>query len=380
MISLNEIQIEKCRSEIPALSNKSYFNFGGQGTVPQTALDAIETSFRYVQHRGPFSAAMFQWIRKELQQTRESLAVEFGGEPCCYALTQNVTEGCNIAVWGQEWERGDRLITTDSEHSGVVNLLETLARRRGVELLRLPVLNREHNDILEDLQALLKQKPKLMVASHVFWNSGDLLPVRQISDLCHAHGTRVLIDGAQSAGAMPLDVVELDVDYYAFTGHKWLCGPEGVGALYVKESELAVLQPTFVGWRVELGMSEQAHASRFEVATTSFPLLAGFRDALQFHKRWGSADTRYQAIRELASYFKSKLESSGKAQLILKGELQSGLVSFVMPGQSHQAVVGAFEESGVIFRSIPFPDCIRTSIHYFSEQSELDRLVAALPG
>src|SRR4051794_32868497 len=101
--ALTDDVLLQCRAVIPALHNKSYFNYGGQGTMPQPVMDAVFSAYQFVQTRGPFSTAIFSWIVDELTSTRKRLATELGGTPECYVLTQNVSEGCNIVVWGMDW-------------------------------------------------------------------------------------------------------------------------------------------------------------------------------------------------------------------------------------------------------------------------------------
>ncbi len=379
MADVKIADLSACRAVMPALSNKSYFNFGGQGTMPQSTLDAIMDSYKHVQAIGPFSMPMFKWISEELQRTRKALASELGGKPQSWALTGNVTEGCNIVMWGMDWQPGDRMLLTDSEHGGVISAAENIARRLGVVLDYFAVAEKSDEEILTGLENSLNERTKLVVFSHVLWNTGQVLPMEAMAERIAAHGAQSLVDGAQSAGAMPLDLGKSKVDYYAITGHKWICGPDGLGALYLREDRLSELKPTFVGWRLDLtAEGGQADGSRFEVATAPFPLLAGLRNSIQFHQRMATAEQRAHLICQNARLLRSKLEALPNVQCVGSEPPMSGLVSFAVTGGKHAKIVADLEGLGFIVRTIPSPDSIRASVHYYTTEDEIFKLVAAL--
>lgn len=369
-----EANLLEHRKKFPALANKHYLNFGAQGTMANSALNAIRSSYDFVQEKGPLSAGMFAWIQKEVSSTKELLAEEFGGQALSYALTQNATEGCNIVLWGQEWQEGETLLTTDSEHNGVMKAAIQLCKRRklSLEICKLAELN-DHEIIAALEKSLEATKPRLFMLSHVLWNTGRVLPLKKILELCRAHSVRVLVDGAQSAGVLPLDLKEIGADYYAFTGHKWIGGPEGVGALYIEPSALESIEPTYCGWRgAQFDSKGNAidwlpDASRFEVATAPFPLLAGLCEAIKVHRQAGSTTERFNLILENTKRLKEELASI-KGLRLLDEHGGSSLVSFVIEGASHIDLVKQLEANKFILRTIPNPLCIRASVHYFSAE------------
>src|SRR5581483_305329 len=307
------------RLNYPALANKAYFNYGGQGTLSRGSLEEIQTAYQLVQAEGPFSMRMLNWITQELQRTRECFASELGGDPTSYAITHNATEGCNIVFWGIDWKPGDHLIITDSEHPGVHAAAEQVAKRQQLKLSMVPTAqNQADESILERISSTIDERTKLVAISHVLWNTGRTLPVAEIQSLCRKANVRLLIDGAQSAGVIPLDLAELDVDYFAFPGHKWMCGPEGIGALYIRPSLIDELQPTFVGWRGSMLGEEDKHtAAKFEVATSPFPLLCGLRSAIDLHQRWGTAAERYDQLLENVRTLREALSSIEGVSLVI---------------------------------------------------------------
>ena len=344
--------------------------------MAQSSLAAIAQSYAYVQERGPLSNDMFSWIVNEGNRLRSIFALTFGGTPEDYALTQNATEGCNIIMWGVEWKEGERLLLTDSEHNGVVESAKQLAKRRGLKLDYCPVASAKSDDeFLSSLKESLKLGPRLFVLSHVLWNTGRLLPAREIVKLCHENNCLVLIDGAQSAGVIPFNLSKLEVDYYAMTGHKWLGGPEGVGSLYVNPAALEQIEPTFVGWRsTKYGAADSQWlpgAARFESATAPFPLMSGLLDAFTVHNNFGSSEERFQLISANSEKLRNAIRNLPGLQLLsdLSDSGGSGLVSFTVDAISQSELVRKLEENyKIIVRTIPYPHSVRASVHYFSEQ------------
>lgn len=372
------------RTLFPALANKHYLNFGAQGTLPSQSIEAISNSYHYVQEHGPLNNSMFSWIVKETEKIKVLLAERFGADAESYALTQNATEGCNIALWGIDWKPEETLLITDSEHNGVVAAAKQLKKRRSIKLDYCNISKASSDDeILSIIKAALASKPRAFLFSHVLWNTGRLLPAKEITRLCHEHDCMVIIDGAQSAGVIPFKMEDLNVDFYAFTGHKWICGPEGIGVLYVRKSSLSKIEPTFVGWRStkydgSIDPPFLEGASRFEVATAPFPLLSGLAKSLILHDEFADQHSRFQRILDSGSKLRDSIRDLPGLKL-LADEPGAGLISFTVAGDiSHSDIVKRLEEnSKVIVRTIPHPNCIRASVHYFSDP-EIDALAEGL--
>ncbi|MFL0735465.1 MAG: aminotransferase class V-fold PLP-dependent enzyme, partial [Prochlorococcus sp.] len=127
------------RDLCPALANKTYFNYGGQGPLPAPSLEAITASWQRIQELGPFTNNVWPYITREIQATRQQLARLCGVKPHRLALTENVTSGCVLPLWGLPFYQGDRLLISDCEHPGVVAAYIELARRQKLEIDTLPV-------------------------------------------------------------------------------------------------------------------------------------------------------------------------------------------------------------------------------------------------
>jgi L-cysteine/cystine lyase len=393
-ISAAQTQIELHRQQFPALANKIYFNYGGQGPMPQAAIDAITNSQEYIQIHGPFSTQVNAWVTQEVEQTRQAIASELNAPAETITITEDVTVGCNIALWGIDWQAGDHLLLTDCEHPGIVATAQEIRRRFGVEVSTCPVMaTLNDGNPIDVIAQNLRFNTRLVVLSHILWNTGQVLPLAEIVQLCRQHQSskpvRILVDAAQSVGLLPLNLTQLGADFYAFTGHKWWCGPAGVGGLYVRPEALATLHPTFIGWRsvvmdsIGKPTGWQPDGRRYEVATSAFSQYAGLRAAIAMHQQWGSAQERYKLICQLSQYLWQQLNQLSDIICLRTAPPQAGLVSFQLKSCQHEAsihrrLVQFLETQSLLTRTLAEPDCVRACVHYFSVPSEIDQLIAEI--
>jgi L-cysteine/cystine lyase len=355
--------------------------------MPQAALDAIVAAYQQIQTQGPFGLKTNQLVTREAALTRQAIAQELGVTAATIAMTENVTAGCNIALWGLNWQSGDRILLSDCEHPGVIASINEICRRFGVIIDLFPLqATLETGDPVMTITSHLQPQTRLVVLSHVLWNTGQVLPLAEIAagvrQAQRERPIRILVDAAQSVGWLPLNLAELGVDFYAFTGHKWWCGPEGVGGLYIHPEMLASLEPTFIGWR-GLDYSQPDlplinDARRYEVATSAYPLYAGLRAAIATHQIWGSSTERADRIVSLATYLWKNLQQTPGIKCLNDLAPRSGLVSFQVATGNHAKLVKDLEDRHFYLRTIVAPDCIRACTHYFTTTAEIDELVGSL--
>ncbi len=304
-------------------------------------------------------------------------------------------------MWGLDWQPGDRILIGDCEHPGIVAAVDEIARRFDLQVSICPLMEtlNEGNPTLA-IASDLHPNTRLVVLSHILWNTGQVLPLTDIVKVCHEFNPksnpypkiRVLVDAAQSVGVLPLNLTEIGVDYYAFTGHKWWCGPEGLGGLYVSPDAAGTLHPTFIGWR-SIAMNStgdwvgfKPDGRRFEVATSAYPLLAGLRKAIAFYYGMGTPEERYDPIGSLkSSELCTKLRDLPDIMCLKSTPPEAGLVSFQLnenlrkSGATHDKLVKFMEkEHRVMVRTILKPDCVRACVHYFTLESEIDRLIQGI--
>ena len=374
------------RQNFPALANKTYLNYGGQGPLPKISLEAIYDSYQKVQNLGPFSHTVGEWMINETALIRRAIAAELGVFPETITLTEDVTVGCNIPLWGLDWQAGDHLLLSDCEHPGVIATIQEIKRRFHIEFSTCPIMEtlNEGNPV-KVIEQNLRPHTKLLIISHILWNTGQVLPLTNIVKLCHnlfPSPIKVLVDAAQSVGVLPLKLAETEVDFYAFTGHKWWCGPEGLGGLYVSAKVRENLSPTFIGLRSILRdkigkpIGWKPDGRRYEISTSAYPLYSGLRQAISLHNQWGTATERYERIKKLSAYLWENLSKIPEIKCLRKAPPEAGLVSFQLTnGKSHKELVKFLENQEIMVRTILDPDCVRACVHYFSLEAEIDQLV-----
>jgi len=384
------------RALMPAIANKTYFNYGGQGPLPEPSLEAITTSWRTIQQLGPFTSAVWPFVEAQVAAVRSRLAAACGVGPHRIALTENVTSGCVLPLWGLQWQAGDELLISDCEHPGVVAACQELARREGLTIAVLPVLALScqpvseglDQAILEALDQSLTPRTRMVVLSHLLWNTGAVMPIARVAERLQGHGRQpwLLVDAAQSMGSLEVAEAAAAADIYAFTGHKWLCGPEGLGGVALSDRLLEQAQPTLIGWRSlrhegSAGSAWHGDARRFEVATSCVPLLAGLASSMDLLDAEGSPETRLGAIRERSGQLWHGLQALAGVETLLREPPPAGLVSFKLSGSgapSPEAVVAQLGSQAIWVRSLDDPPCLRACTHIPTTAAEVDTLLAAL--
>ena len=387
------------RDLCPALANKTYFNYGGQGPLPTPSLEAINASWRRIQELGPFTADVWPYISAEVNKTRGRLARLCNVPAHRLALSENVTSGCVLPLWGLPLDHGDHILISDCEHPGVVAACHELARRRQLQVHTLPVKQcrlgrdqqaRTDHDVLSAIEQQLTSRTRLVVLSHLLWNTGQQMPIAAVAARLQQHPAQpyLLVDAAQSIGQIPVAEAAQAADIYAFTGHKWACGPEGLGGVALSERMLTEAQPTLIGWR---SLQDETRAvaddpdpfhhdsRRFEVATSCVPLMAGLRCSLDLLDQEGSDGDRLERIRTLSKQLWEELRSIRGISPLLEGPPAAGLVSFQMHPEATRAtppeVVKALGTEQIWIRDLADPICLRACTHICTNHGDMAQLI-----
>jgi selenocysteine lyase/cysteine desulfurase len=313
------------------------------------------------------------------ERAREAAARLVKADPEDIALTQNTTHGMNLGVASIDWREGDEVVSTTTEHPGCLVPLHNLAERFGVKvkLVSPPVT-------VEKVESAMTSRTRLVALSHVDWTTGEVFPLEEICALARAHGAFTLVDGAQSVGNIPVDVPSTGADMYAFTGHKWVMGPEGVGALYVRPG--LDVHSTNVGFLsltdpfafdAEGSYELRSDARRFEASTGSPALCAGFATAAEaIHER---GEAGFAGIRHRAELLMELLSEMPRVTLRSPLPAQSGLVSFEVEGLAAKDVAERLLERRFVLRYIPGPrSYVRASTHLFNPEDEIEALATAV--
>ena len=346
---------EEVRAAFPVLERYAYLNAGTNGPLPRVAAEAMiaEELVDVAQGRG--GEPYFSRALGMRDQVRAKLAALLSVEPTQVALTRSTTDGCNIVLAGLDLGPDDEVVTSDVEHFGLIGPLQASSAR---------IVTAPEDRILE----AVTDRTRLIAISHVSWVTGNTLdPVRIKAET----GLPILVDGAQSAGVIPIETGALD--YYAVSCQKWLCGPDVTGALVVARPEdLRVALPSYFAQsehQPDGSYVAREGAERFDSGWIGTPSLAGLSKALDVAPEW-----RFERVAEMAAKCRAAL--SERFEVITKPN-QAGLVTF-RPTSDPTKLVEKLRGEGVIVRELPGRNLIRVSCGYWTSDSDLDRLLTNL--
>jgi L-cysteine/cystine lyase len=357
---------EEARAQFPVLERVAYLNAGTFGPLARRTAEAVAERVALDAERGRSGAPLFDESHALRESVRGAIAATLGVEAAHVALTSSTTDACNVVLGGLDLEPGDEIVTTDVEHFGLLGPLNVSgARIRVAEIQALPP-----ERALEAILAQVGPRTRLIALSHVAWTTGNVLPLEELRSKTELP---LLVDGAQSIGAIP--VTAAPFDFYTVSGQKWLCGPDATGALYVREPEsLRIARPSHYAQasyeRPGGAFVPRAGALRFDTGWTPPSSLAGLQHALGSPPDW-----RFERAAATAARCRSLLAE--RFEVITAAD-QATLVTFRVDGDA-AAVSRRLFERGVVVRDLPGTDWLRASCGYWTSDEDLARLVAALP-
>ncbi|GAC1378389.1 MAG: aminotransferase class V-fold PLP-dependent enzyme [Ktedonobacteraceae bacterium] len=376
--------IQRIRQEMPATTSHLYFNTGTFGPLPVCVPQAIEERLQDEYSNGRLGTAAFEAMTAIYERTRHSVARLLNADISEVALTDNTGEGMNIISYGLNWREGDEVITTNHEHISALAPLYQIRDRYGIVIRVADIGPMGERPVLKAIADLVTPRTRLIVLSHVLWTTGAALNISEVAYMGREVGIPVLIDGAQSAGAIPIDVKALGVDFYAIPMQKWLCGPDGTGALYVRKEALHYVKPTYVGyWSIkhEAGVEWEMNdsAQRFELGGRQTAALAGQAAVLDWLEKVVGYEWLFQRISALHAYTYAALKSIAGVSMLTPTPGASGLLAFTLAGCDETEIVNQLRERyNMYIRNIPSMKCLRISTGFYNTEEEIDRVVQAL--
>ncbi len=392
------------RQDFPILARTSnghplaYLDNAATTQKPRTVLDTLtrfyETSNANI-HRGVY--ALSEQASELYEQARVRVTQFLNApDPREIIFTRGTTEAINLVA--QSWARprlqsGDRLLLTEMEHHSNLVPWQLAAQATGAKLDYVAVTPAGHLD-LDQLASQLAQSPKLLAITLVSNVLGTINPLREIIATAHDHGVPVLVDAAQAAGRIPVDVQELDCDFLAFSGHK-IYGPTGIGVLYAKSKHLDAMEPWQGGGgmiaKVEREYSTWGEVpAKFEAGTPPIAEAVGLHAALDYVERWGVAEIR-EHERTLTDLALGRLLEEPEVTVFGPHHPteRTGLVSFALAGVHPHDVAQVLDESGIAVRAghhcaqvlherLGVGATVRMSFGVYNTVSEIHRAVDAL--
>ena len=345
---------EEGRALFPVLERLAYLNAGTFGPIARSTAEAVRAQLDTELAQGRFGKEYFERVLGLRTAARSVLGALVGAQPELVSVTGSTTDGCNIVLAGLDLNPEDEVVTTREEHFGLLGPLHASGAR-------VVVVDAEPEAIV----AAVTPRTRLLALSQVLWTTGRVLPVRELREQT---GVPVLVDGAQSVGAIPVDFE--GVDFLTISGQKWLCGPDATGGLVVADPErLRVARPSYFSQTAyeETGSFQPAvGAARFDPGWIATASLAGLVAALELPPDW-----RFERAAEQTTRCRRLLEPLVE---LVSGE--ATLVAF--RAEDPPAVVEKLFAAGVVVRDLPGTGLVRVSCGWWTSDDDLDRLVAAL--
>lgn len=313
----------------------------GSTTFPKPKAVA-EAVYRYLTEsgsnvgRGAYGRA-FQ-VEEQVYETRELLAALFHGGDCRNVIfTKNVTESLNVLLKGL-LKPGDHVLASAMEHNAVMRPLAQLSRT-GVDVSPVPC-RADGCLCLEAMEGLVRENTRAVVMTHASNVCGTVLPIGEVGAFCRRHELFFIVDSAQTAGVCPIDMERMQIDALAFTGHKGLLGPQGVGGFVLGERMLPALSPLLAGGTGSFSHLEEMPdrlPDRFEPGTLNLPGILGLREGLLWIRETGSADILDHEL-DLTERFLCALatmEAAGRVRVLGRRDRdgRTGVVSIQTPGR-----------------------------------------------
>ena len=362
-----------------------YLNTGGIGSVPRHVRSLISDAWFQLESNPTPGHDLNKWnlIKKDV-----AALLGPGADISEIALISSATEGINIILNGLQFEKGDEIITSLHEHPALNIPLLNMALRKGIII---KTFEPDKSDTLNNIKLigeLITRKTKLIFISHRTTTTGQLMPVREISELAISKGVLFAVDGAHAPGSMPVDLKKLNVDFYTFSSHKWVLAPRRTGVLYIRKEKLETLAPVTVGaysasgYKLKEGtLTFQPSAQRFEFGTENELLYMGLQASLKFITAIGIEKIR--SHNELLSEsFYGELQKLAGIELLSPSErmARSSMITFRIKDKNFNDVSNAMSKDSIRVRPVSENELngVRVSFHLYNDRNDLDRALESI--
>lgn len=379
-------RVDAIRAALPATAAGIYLNTGTAGPLPAETAAAMTEASDWELRTGRGAAAIFEARGQRLEEARAAVAAILATDIDSIALTHSTSDGMNVAQWGVDWRAGDNAVVGSLDHIGGLAGLYAVRERFGTELRFASVGDTSDDDaVVAAFERLVDERTKVVSVSHVSWSTGRVLPVARIAAVAHERGALVAIDGAQAVGAIPVDPDALGADVYAFPGQKWLLGPDGMGAAWVRPSaveRIAMSRASYLSWEqsdAEGHVVPWTRARRFESSSFHVPSVVGLARSCGWLAMYVGLGWAFERAARLAALAADRLASVSGVSLVTPRASMATLVTFRIAGWPAES---AIDELGrrifTIVRSVPSLDAIRLSVAFFNTEAEIERVVRAV--
>lgn len=410
--TVNDAEIdEKIHGDFLISKKKIYLNNGSVAPVPVSTVKAITDFYLRYSEQGPDSAESNEYLENLKMETRRRVADLINCDSDEVIFTSSTTEGINFITNGIAWGANDKILVRNSKNEHFSNYLPWIkaANDNDLQIERFPFEN--ENMVIEDLTKLIESPPspnfpRIVSTSHVMYNNGSITPVEKMGSIIKKKNRKTLfsIDGAQSVGAIDVDVKKIKCDFLSFPAFKWVCGPLGIGVLYVNKKVMNdEFEPVFVGagtaqiesikegkknanWGNSANKTQETlkfykYPQKYHSTFRNYPALAGLESSIRYLLRIGISNI-CKKNKKISNIFREEISKIREIVIHEASEesMRSSMVSFSFKSNNNNRVkilVEKLQEKGIILaeREIGLKKIVRASPHFYNTENEILKTV-----
>lgn len=376
---------EHIQKQFQVFKKHIYMNNGTMGLTPKPVLKAIEGAFNEVAITGNYPS--------DVSVLKTKLTSLLGVNVDTIAITKNVTEGINIACWGQNLKEGDEVLMTKHEHVGACAAWLYRAKIQGIKIKTFE-LGKTAEETLSNFKKAITLRTKVIAVPHIPCTIGQILPVKEICAEARKQNIVSIIDGAHPLGMLKFSIADIDCDYYSGCLHKWLLAPLGLGFIYIRKDKLnstnvynvgAYSLPNFDMTADNLVSEELiATTQRFSTGTFCGPLYTAAETAIDWYQAIG-VDRIEKRVKELSLFTQEELQKIGSEIEILtpREDISRGAVtSFRFKNKKTSDFVGFAKQAkdSFMLRQVHEAklDAVRVSTHYYNDFTQIEKLMGCV--
>lgn len=374
---------EQVRQEFSLDPQMAFFNTGTLGAMPRRVFNRVVDHLRLTSEKiAEWDYYGADWIGgyQAWSEVREKAARLINCDLKEIALTENATAGMNYIANGLDLQPGDEILGTDQEHPGGESGWKLKAKRCGLIYRQLPLGKPVQSpaEVIDLFTGAIGPKTRVIAIPHLVTGSGAILPVKEICAIAARRGLFTVIDGAQTAGQIKIDVRDLDCDAYYGSFHKWLCAPAGNGFLYLKKEKAPLVWTTLASAQWDNHEDDGFRLS--QRGTGNLSLLMGLDEALDFHFELGPEKV-YARIKSLGDYLRTRLQEVPGIRIFtpLEPSMAAGITVYNIDGLTGDFIQDELWRRGRMRpRSMGDVFGVRQSTHIYNSFEEIDRTIACL--
>ena len=367
-------------------TDKIYLNNASVSIMPKISINAMKQFLVSYSEMGPDSPESEIFIKELWGRTRKAISRLVKCQPDEIIITQSVTDGINMVANGMKFANDSNIVIRGGEHEHHANYFPWLKLGKKIDVRNLPV-DKDGGFTDSDLKKLVNEKTKLVALSHGLYNSGLILPVKEIGEELQKENIPYFLDTAQTVGCIgDYDFVKTGCDFMSFNGSKWLCGPMGTGVFYCKQESSDLLEPLSIGGEsadsTKNGdLTYKELPDRFQTGFRNYVGLVGMESSVTFLQNLGLDNIRKHIIK-LSNLFIDEIGKIPESRVFGPENeiLRTSIVSFHIGKKDPEEIVSTLAGKGIIIakREIYEKPILRISPHVFNTKDEILELVDEL--